>query len=236
MDRISLSALSRSAVGKNAVKKVRRDGLVPAVLYGRGREPIPLSVGRKDLLGALATGRNVLIDLRIAQNGEERADIVMVTEVQRDHLRRDVLHVDLHRISMTEALEVDVPVVLVGTPQGVAAGGGVLEIHLRELTVRCLPTQIPDRITVNVESLGVGASLHARDIRVAEGIEVVTPPERVLAAVVAAVEEAEAPAAAAAGEAEAQPELVSRPAPAEGEAAPAAEAKPAKPDRSEKKE
>ncbi len=235
MDRISLSAQSRSAVGKNAVKKVRRDGLVPAVLYGRGREPIPLSVGRKDLLGALATGRNVLIDLRIAQNGEEQSDIVMITEVQRDHLRRDVLHVDLHQISMTEALEVDVPVALVGTPEGVAAGGGVLEIHLRELTVRCLPAQIPDRITVNVESLGVGASLHVRDIQVAEGIEVVTPPERVLAAVVAPVEEVEAPAAAA-GEAEAQPEVVGRPAPAEGEAAPATEAKPAKPEKSEKRE
>jgi len=232
MERISLGAVARSAIGKNAIKKIRRDGFVPAILYGRGREALPLSLGRKDLLGALAKGRNVLIDLRITRNGDELSDIVMITEVQQDYLRREILHVDLHQISMTETLEVDVPVTLVGTPEGVAAGGGILEAHLREITVRCLPTQIPDRITVNVTSLAVGDSLHVRDIQVAEGIEVLTPPEGVLAAVVAPKEEAEAPVAVE-GEVPAQPELVGRVAPVEGEAVAPAEAKPAKAEKKE---
>jgi large subunit ribosomal protein L25 len=237
MERISLSAITRSAVGKNAVKKIRRGDLVPAVLYGRARDPLALSVGRKALLGALASGRNVLIDLKVASNGQELSNTVMITEVQRDHLRREILHVDLHQISMTERLEVDVPVMLAGTAEGVASAGGVLEQHLREVTVWCLPSQIPDRLTVNVTALKVGDSLHVRDLVVAEGVEILTPPEEVLASVVAPrEEEAEAPAAAAEGEAAAQPELVGQAETSEeGEAKPDAAAA-GKPAKAEKKE
>lgn len=258
MERVTLGAAGRTATGKNAVKKIRKDGFVPAILYGRAREPLPLAVGRKDLLGALATGgRNVLIDLRVTHNGDEETNTVMIAEIQRDHIRREILHVDLHQISLTETLEARVPVMLAGTPEGVASGAGILEQHLREVVVRCLPTQIPDHVTVNVAGLGVGDSVHVRDLVVAEGIEVLTPPEEVLASVVAPKAEEEAPAAEAAV-APAEPEVVGRAAqapgtgqaPAEGEAkaeAPKAEAKPAKaeakpakaepkPAKSEKKE
>ena len=240
MERVSLSAQVREATGKSGAKRARREGLVPAVLYGRGRTPRVLSLGRKDLLSALHTaGRNALIDLRIAQDGAAQAETVMIEEIQRDHIRREILHVDLHLISLTEAIEVSVPVALTGTPEGVTGGGGVLEQHLREVEVRCLPTQIPDRITVDVGGLRVGASLHVSDLVVAEGIEILTTPEEVIAAVVAPVAEEEA-AAAPEAEAVAEPEVVGR-APAEGEA-PAEEgakarAKPeAKPAKSEKKE
>jgi large subunit ribosomal protein L25 len=254
MERVSLSAHERTATGKSGARRARRDGLVPAVLYGRGRTPRVLSVGRKELVSALHTaGRNALIDLRIAQDGEGQAETVMIEEIQRDHIRREILHVDLHLISLTERLEVNVPVVLTGTPEGVASGAGILEQHRREVEVRCLPTQIPDRFTVDVSGLHVGGSLHVSDLKVGEGIEVLTPPEEVLAAVVApAAEEEAAPAAEA--EVAAEPEVVGR-APAEGEApaeegakAPKAEAKPAakpeakpakaeaKPAKAEKKE
>ncbi len=246
MERVSLSALERTATGKSGAKRARREGFVPAVLYGRGRTPRVLSVGRKDLLSALHTaGRNALIDLRIAQDGEAQAETVMIEEIQRDHIRREILHIDLHLISLTEAIEVSVPVVLTGTPEGVTAGGGVLEQHRREVEVRCLPTQIPDRFTVDVTGLRVGASMHVSDLTVPEGIEILTLPEEVIAAVVAPVAEEEV-AAAPEAEAAAEPEVVGR-APAEGEA-PAeegakgakAEAKPAKADakpaKSEKKE
>jgi large subunit ribosomal protein L25 len=235
MERVSLSAATRAAVGKNAVKKVRKDGLVPAVLYGQGREPLPLAVGRKDLLDVITTGgRNVLIDLRIARNGDEEAATVMLSEIQRDPIRREILHVDLHQIDLTETLEARVLVALAGTPEGVASGGGILEQHLREVVVRCLPTQIPDRLTANVAGLRIGDSLHVRDLPVGAGIEIVTPPEEVIAAVVApAAEEEAAPPAAAEGAAE--PEVVGKTAtPAEGEAqaAPRAEAK-ARPEKKE---
>lgn len=246
MERVSLSALERTATGKRGAKRARREGFVPAVLYGRGRTPRVLSVGRKDLLSALHTaGRNALIDLRIAQDGDAQAETVMIEEIQRDHIRREILHIDLHLISLTEAIEVSVPVVLTGTPEGVTSGGGVLEQHRREVEVRCLPTQIPDSFTVDVTGLRVGASMHVSDLVVPEGIEILTPPEEVIAAVVAPVAEEEV-AAAPEAEAAAEPEVVGR-APAEGEA-PAeegakgakAEAKPAKaeakPAKSEKKE
>lgn len=234
MERMNLSAAARTALGKNAVKKIRKDGFVPAVLYGQGREPLPLAVGRKDLMGVLATGgRNVLIDLRIARDGDEDAATVMLSEIQRDPIRREILHVDLHQINLAETLEARVPVALVGTPEGVAAAGGILEQHLREIVVRCLPTQIPDRLTANVAGLRIGDSLHVRDLPVGEGIEVITPLDEVIAAVVAlaAEEEAVAPAAA---EGPAEPEVAGKAAPAEGEGQPAPRAEPrARPEKKE---
>jgi large subunit ribosomal protein L25 len=238
MERATLGAVVRTATGKNAVKQVRKSGFVPAILYGRAREPLPLSVGRKDLLGAITTGgRNVLIDLKVARNGEEEASTVMIAEIQRDHIRREILHVDLHQISLTEKLEARVRVVLSGVPEGVASGGGILEHHLREVVVRCLPTDIPDHLTLNVATLGVGDSLHVRDLSVAEGVEVLTQPEEVLVSVVAPKEE-EAPAAEAVAEAPAEPEVVGKAAAApEGEAKTEQASKPeVKPAKSEKKE
>ena len=192
---------------------------MPAILYGRARDPLALSVGRKELLGALASGRNVLIDLKITRDGGDLADTVMIADVQQDYLRREIVHVDLHQIDLSQRLEVDVSVVLVGIAAGVASGGGILEQNRREVTIRCLPTEIPDRLTISVAALQVGESLHVRDLVVADGIEVLTPPEEVLAAVVAPKEEeAETPAAAAEGATAAEPEVVGRAAAAaEGE-------------------
>jgi large subunit ribosomal protein L25 len=247
MERISLVALPRPEIGKNAVKRVRVAGRVPAVLYGRNRSPLPVSIDRKALLAALHTeaGRNVLIDLHVRNDGEETNDTVMIAEIQHDYLRREVLHLDLRQISLTEEVEARVRVVLVGVPEGVTASGGILEQHLREVAVRCLPTAIPEHITVDVQGLRLGASLHVRDLPPTEGVEVLTPAEEVIAAVVAPKEEevaapaeAAVPAepevvgkepAAAAGEAKAE-------AGAKGEAKPAPDAQPARPAKAEKKE
>ena len=233
MERMSLVASARTEIGKNAVKKVRQAGLVPAVLYGRGRAPVALAVDRRALLGALRTeaGRNVLIDLRVKRNGEEATDTVMIAEIQHDPIRREVLHVDLRQISLTEKIEARVPIQLTGVPEGIASGEGVLEQHLRELVVRCLPTAIPEQLTVDVAHLRVGGSLHVRDLPPHEGIEIVSPPEEVIAAVVMPkVEEVAAPAEAAA-EGEAKAESGAR---ADAKA-PKAEAKPAKSDKADAK-
>ena len=245
MERISLVALPRPEVGKNAVKRVRKAGMVPAVLYGRKREPMPLAIDRRALEGALHTeaGRNVLIDLEVKSNGEGTSDTVMVAEIQHDYVKREILHVDLHQISLTEEVEARVPLILAGVPEGVTASGGILEQHLREVVVRCLPTAIPEHLMVSVEGLRLGASLHVRDLPPVEGIEVVSAPEGVIAAVVAPKEEEVAPAEAAAAPTE--PEVVGKETAApEGEAkpeagkgaeakAPKAEAKPAKAEKKE---
>jgi large subunit ribosomal protein L25 len=216
MERITVVALPRLEIGKNAVKRVRKAGMVPAVLYGRSRPPQPLAIERKALLGALRTeaGRNVLIDLQVRHDGRETSDTVMIAEIQHDYLKREVMHVDLHEISLTEKVEARVPVVLTGVPDGVTAGG-ILEQHLRELTVRCLPTAIPEHVDADVRALYLGASLHVRDLPLIEGIELLTAPDEVIAAVVAPKEEA-APAEAAAP---AEPEVLGKETPpAEGEA------------------
>ena len=139
MERITVVALPRVELGKNAVKRVRKAGNVPAVLYGRGRTPLPLAIERKALVSALSTeaGRNVLIDLQVRQDGQEAKDTVMIAEIQHDSLKREVMHVDLHQISLTEKVEARVPVVLSGLPEGVTAGG-ILEQHLRELVEMAL--------------------------------------------------------------------------------------------------
>ena len=245
MERISLVASPRPEVGKNAVKRVRKAGMVPAVLYGRKREPMPLAIDRRALQAALHTeaGRNVLIDLEVKANGEATSDTVMVAEIQHDYVQREILHVDLRQISLTEEIETRVPLILTGVPEGVTASGGILEQHLREVIVRCLPTAIPEHLMVSVEGLRLGASLHVRDLPPVEGIEVVSAPEGVIAAVVAPKEEEVAPAEAAAAPTE--PEVVGKETAApEGEAkpeagkgadakAPKAEAKPAKAEKKE---
>lgn len=246
MERMSLAALPRLEIGKNAVKRVRHAGRVPAVLYGRGRAPVALSVDRKALMSALHTeaGRNVLIDLQVQNDGGQTVDTVMIAEIQHDHLRREVLHLDLHQISLTEEVEARVRVVLTGTPEGVTASGGILEQHLREVEVRCLPTAIPEHIAVDVQGLRLGASLHVSDLPPTEGVEILTPAEEVIAAVVAPEEEPAAPAEAAAP---AEPEVVGKEgaapaaeakaeAGAKGESKAAQEAPPARPAKAEKKE
>lgn len=234
MERISLQARRRDGLGKGQARKLRRTGQVPGVVYGRRREPLPVVVEAKSLRNVLHTqaGMNVLIDLSIA-NGDRAAETVRVKDVQRDIFLRDIIHVDFHTISLTETLEAHVPLSFLGQAPGLAEGG-VFEVHLREVVVECLPTQIPDHIEVDISGLAVGDSIHARDLKVPPEVSIVTPPEEVVATVVMpkAVEEA-APAAAPAevpvAEA-AEPEAKAEAKPAEkakAEAKPAEKAKPA---------
>jgi len=212
------------------VRKLRRTGQVPGVVYGRGIDPTVVTVDAKALRGALHTtsGMNVLIDMTIG-DGAQAARTVMVKDVQRDIFRRDIIHVDFTTVNLTEKVETRVPIVFKGTPKGVTEDGGVFEAHLREVVVECLPTQIPEHIDLDVSGLPLGKSVHASDLSLPPDVKLVTELEEVIATVVAprVVEEAapapvtlEAAAAAAApaeaGEsAEPKPEGKGKPAEAE---------------------
>lgn len=233
MERMSLEARRREGVGKSHVRKLRRGGQVPGVVYGRGRGALPVVVDAKALRNVLHTdaGMNVLIDLSVA-DGDRAAETVMVKEIQRDMFVRDIIHVDFHTISLTETLEAHVPLSFLGQAPGIAEGG-VFEVHLREVSVECLPTQIPEHVEVDISGLAVGDSIHVRDLRVPPEVTVVTPLEEVVATVVMpkAVEEAApAPAAAevpAAEAAEAEAKAEAKPAEKpKAEAKPAEKAKP----------
>lgn len=209
MERVSLEASMRQRTGKEGARRLRRAGAIPAVVYGRGRKPVAVAVESRALRTALHThaGTNVLIDLDIRVDGAADRQLVVIKELQRDIFSHEVIHVDFQAISLEETLEAHVPVILVGTPRGVAEGG-LLDQHLREVVVECLPTQIPERLEVDVTGLRVGQAVHAGDLKMPEGVTLLTPPGDVVATVLAPRVE-EAPAAPPAAEAAAPiPEAV----------------------------
>lgn len=193
MERVRLEAEVRRKTGKEAARKLRAAGKIPAVLYGRGMEPVPLALDAKAVEAALHTARgaNVLLDVLIREDGAVRSEIAMIAEVQRHLLRRHLLHVDLHRIRLEERVRIRVPVVLRGEAPGVREGG-ILEHLLREVEVEALPTDVPDQIVADVGALRVGDALHVRDLRAPEHVTILTPAEETVATVVApeAAEEA----------------------------------------------
>src|SRR5438477_2604143 len=177
-----LSANLRDGGGKGAARKLRAEGRVPAILYGHGMEPVKVAIEDRDLYHALHTdaGANVLVDLHV---GKER-HLAMPREIQRDHIRGQFLHVDFLVVRRDEVINVDVPVHLVGESHGVKEGG-VVEHHLWDLKVECLPTNVPQSIEADITSLGIGDSLSVADLKPPQGAEILTPPEEAIVSVVA---------------------------------------------------
>ena len=208
---ISLSGEKRAGLGKGGARKARAAGKIPGVLYGHGEEPVAVSVGARTFQLALQQhrGGNAIVSLALDGAGEYTA---LIRAVQYDPLTHDILHLDFQHISLTEMVEVEVALHLVGTPLGVKDGGGILEHIMRNVEVRCLPTAIPPAIDLDVTKLEVGQSLHVRDIQ-APDLQILSDPDATVATVVAptVTEEAAAPgaeAAAAATPGAAEPEVV----------------------------
>ncbi len=203
MQRQQLSVSAREGTGKGVARKLRVNGQVPAVLYGRGVDPVPLVVGSLELDRVAHVGANALVDLRGAVGAEGK--LVLIKELQRDPVRRTPLHCDFYVIDPKRKIEVTVPLEFTGKPHGVEMGG-VLETVVRELEVEVLPMAIPDRIEMDVSALDIGDAIHVRDLDLPVGVEVLGEPDRTLVHVITPrVVEVEAEAAegeeAAAGEA-----------------------------------
>jgi large subunit ribosomal protein L25 len=217
-----LTVQRRDGRGKAAAKRLRREGRVPAVLYGAVSEPLPLSVAPKDVqrvLHAHASG-GVLVALRFP--GEAEARTAVVRELQFDPVRETLLHVDLQAVRMDEEITVEVPVRVVGEAAGVKEQSGILQLLLRTVEVACLPTLIPERLDADVSALRIHDVLTVAGLKLPEGVRVTTPANQPVVTVAPpAAEEVVAPAAAPAAE----PEVVTARKPEEG-----AEEAPAKPD------
>ncbi len=221
----ALSAQVRESAGKGVGRKLRAAGRIPAVLYGRGKPSVSLSLDPRLLDKLLATseaGINTLIDLAVDGRTDLSGKVVLVKELQRHPVKGSLVHADLYEVDLTQTIEVSVPLHVVGTPRGVALDGGILDQALRELEIECLPRAIPDQIDVDVSDLGIGDSLHVRDIKLPEGVVLKSDPELSVLSVVAP-------------QAEPTPEVVAAEAAAVAEGAPPAEgaegaaATPAKP-------
>lgn len=197
MEQIALKASLREGKGKEKSQKIRRQGEVPGIVYHRGEQSVPISLNEKDLMKILraTAGENVLISLTI-EGSKKKSRPVLIKEIQHHPVKRSVLHVDFNEISLNEKITVDVEVVAVGEPVGVKQEGGILEHVLREVKVRCLPTDIPKHIDVDVANLKLNDSVHVRDLKVEAKIEVLTDGESLLFQVKLPVEEKPEEAAA----------------------------------------
>jgi len=228
-----LTVERRDGRGKGAAKRLRREGRVPAILYGAVSEPLPLSVAPKDIQRVLHAhaGGGVLVNLRLP--GETEARTAVVRDLQFDPVRDTLVHVDLQAVRMDEEITVEVPIHVAGEAAGVKEQGGILAVLLRTVEVACLPTLIPERLDVDVSALRIHDVVTVSDLRLPEGVRVTTSGGQAVATVSAPVaEEVVAPAAAPAAE----PEVVTARKPEEGaeEAKPEAKAKEEKGEKGEK--
>ena len=218
--KVELAAVKRGETGKGAARKFRSAGRIPAVVYGRDLDTMSLTVDSHEalkLFQSISTD-NTIISLAI--EGEEEMDI-LVREIQSHPFRTELIHIDFYQIQRGVALEVDIPVVLVGTAEGVRTGDGIMDQTIHELRVKCIPSLIPASFEVDVALLEVGDSLHVSDITIGEDIELITDVEQTICTVaLPKVLEVEEPEEELEEELEEGAELV------EGEEAPEADVSP----------
>ena len=209
----TLEATARDTFGKNEARRTRREGRVPAVLYGGdGNGATPIAVPPKALLKILHSdsGQNTLISLKLAGSGDTR---VLVKDFQIDPITHEVLHADFYRVAMDRVLQVTIPVTVHGEPKGVKQQGGILEFIRREIVIECLPADIPEHVDVDVSELMLHQGVRVRDLPGNPKWKAVTEGEAMLVHVIMPkAEEVAAPAdaAAAATATPAEPEVIKK--------------------------
>jgi large subunit ribosomal protein L25 len=212
---VTLEAITRDTFGKNEARRTRREGRVPAIVYGAAsagasREATAISVEPKALLRILHSdaGENTLISLNLAGVGETK---VLVRDYLLDPVTHAVLHADFLRVAMDRVLQVTIPVVVKGEPKGVKQQGGILEFVRREIDIECLPADIPEHVEVDVTELMLHEGIRVRDVATNPKWTPLTDRDMMIAHVIMPkVEEAAATPAAAAPTATAEPEVMKK--------------------------
>jgi len=204
MEIAEISAQPRETHGGRACRRLRRQDLVPAVMYGQNEPNVLLSLQQRDVEHLIHEHAYV-----VRVNWDGRSEPAQIKDMQYDALGDDVLHVDLMRISLTETVVVEVPLTPHGEPAGVE-DGGTLDLVVRQLEVECLPTAIPESIRIEVAQMGIGDVLHVADIALPEGVKALAEPEMTVATVVPPQEELEEEAEPLAGEMSAEPKVIGR--------------------------
>ena len=181
MQQAKLEAQQRNAFGKQNARDLRKEGGVPAVLYGRAQDTVAIQLDARTFRQFLRTyGENVIINMEVSAGNTET---VIIKEIQRHPVdKQRLIHADFIRISLDEPVTSAVPVVLVGSPQGLQEGG-VLELLLRQVSLHCLPMQMPNEITIDVSHLDIGDAVHVSELTLNEEIDILDEPERIIAMV-----------------------------------------------------
>ena len=211
---ITISAELRDSRGKNEARRLRVGGKIPAVVYGARQQSVAVAVSPKDLNRILRSksGHNTIFNVDI-QGLENTA--VMIVDWQNDPVKANLLHADLKRIDLTQRIAVKVPVHTIGEPKGVKQEDGLLELVTREIEIECLPEEIPEEFVIDVVELMLGQSRRASDLVMTGSMQLLSPPDTVIAHVIAlrAVEEVkpeEVAAEAAPAAAAAEPEVIKK--------------------------
>lgn len=202
-----MKVTKREETGKRHGRALRRDGVIPAVVYGADGPPVPVKVAEKDFRALLRAGAaQAIIDLKI--EGADEETLAIVKEIQYDALGDDIQHVDFLRVTAGKPIQVTVPITATGRSEG-EKEGGIVEHLTREVRIECLPQDIPENVTFDISSTGLGDSMHLRDVTPPKGVAfldsldtalVVVKTPRMARAEVIAEEEAALAAEAAEGE------------------------------------
>lgn len=172
MEILELTAKMRTSAGNSPSRALRREGNIPAILYGPGTESVPLSITSLDLERALkkASASQIIFNMSV-QNAQTGSRTAMIKDLQIHPMSRKFLHVDFYEISKDRKITVDVPVVVKGKAKGIEAGG-MLQIIRRDIEVLCLPFEVPESIQIDISDLDIGDSIHVKDLKVAGNIEI----------------------------------------------------------------
>ncbi len=201
-----IEAQARAAGGKNANRRLRKSGKIPAVIYGPGKQPVVVSVNPKDVVDILYSdaGRNTIVALSV--DGSEQ-NTAMIKDYQMDPVKGDLIHADFLEIAMDRALELTVSIELVGEAEGVKLSGGIMDFVTRSIEVECLPSDIPDSIKVDVSALKINDYIRVKNLEIDSRVKVLSDPEVVIVTIVPPTKE-EIPEEAVAEPVE--PELVKK--------------------------
>ena len=177
VEQVLIRATARTALGSKAVRKLRKEGVIPGVVYGEGKKPEAIQINPKELDILLQSGHRI-ISLEI----EGKRATTIVKEVQYDHLGKAILHADFERISAGHEITVLVPLELHGTPHGIKEGGRV-DFTQREVHVKTVPSKLPENIRVEIAHLGLSEGVYVRDIEAPDGVEILDEPDTCIAMV-----------------------------------------------------
>jgi len=233
MNEIVIDVTPRTEFGKNPSRRLRRSGMIPGIVYGSSKPPVPISVDPKQVerILHLESGVNTVFMLHLV--GKDQRRYAMIKDVQTDPVSNRLQHTDFIRIQMDEAIQVNVPVQTVGEAPGVKLDLGILDIPLREIRIESLPSDIPDHIPVDISSMKIGDSIRVADLVIPPKVKILTDVNQVVAVVTPPAKEEEAGATPVAEVTE--PEVIKK-GKAASEDAEGTEEAPAKEGKSDKKE
>ncbi|MEW6570267.1 MAG: 50S ribosomal protein L25 [Nitrospirota bacterium] len=207
MERITINVARRNEIGKGAARSLRRNNLVPAVLYREGKSLL-IKLDKKEITRLIneTAGEQVMLNLKFS-DGENK--LALLKDIQIDPLKRELIHADFFEVSLEEKVRVSAHISLMGEPVGVKRDKGILQHLLREIEIECLPDKIPGHITVDISGLEIGQSLNVGALNLGEDVKILTPHDEVIANVTPPIVEEVAPVEAAAPEV-VEPEVVKK--------------------------